>query len=199
MTKKIDEGYIKFNCDWTFKPLQINIPDDLLVYRDKLHEHKLIGHVEDLNIGYGNISIKTADGIIVSGTQTGHIFPITKESFTLVTHYEISNNNVVCEGPVKASSETMTHAALYEVDENIKAIIHVHHAKMWKKLLYQLPTTNSKTAYGTPEMALEIKRLFNDNDFNKTGNIIIMAGHEDGIISFGKDLKEAYNILLKHF
>ena len=70
MTKKIDEGYIKFNCDWTFKPLQINIPEDLLFYRDKLHELKLIGHIENLNIGYGNISIKTDDGIIVSGTQT---------------------------------------------------------------------------------------------------------------------------------
>ncbi|MEA5549361.1 class II aldolase/adducin family protein, partial [Limnoraphis robusta CCNP1324] len=99
MTKKIDEGYIKFNCDWTFKPLQITIPEDLLFYRDKLHELKLIGHFEDLNIGYGNISIKTDDGIIVSGTQTGNIFPINKESFTLVTNYEIAKNNVVCEGP----------------------------------------------------------------------------------------------------
>lgn len=132
MTKKIDEGYIKFNCDWTFKPLQINIPEDLLFYRDKLHELKLIGHFEDLNIGYGNISVKTDNGIIVSGTQTGNIFPINKESFTLVTNYEIAKNNVVCEGPVKASSETMTHAALYEVDDTIKAIIHVHNKAMWK-------------------------------------------------------------------
>ena len=199
MTKKIDEGYIKFNCDWTFKPLQINIPDDLLAYRDKLHKHKLIGHIEDLNIGYGNISIKTADGIIVSGTQTGHIFPITKDAFTLVTNYEIVNNNVVCEGPVKASSETLTHAAIYKVDENIKAVIHIHNKKMWEKLIYKVPTSSENIAYGTPEMAEEIKRLFRENDFTKTGNIIIMAGHEDGIISFGKDLKEAYNILLKHF
>lgn len=199
MTKKIDEGYIKFNCDWTFKPLQINIPEDLLFYRDKLHELKLIGHFEDLNIGYGNISVKTDNGIIVSGTQTGNIFPINKESFTLVTNYEIAKNNVVCEGPVKASSETMTHAALYEVDDTIKAIIHVHNKAMWKKLIHKLPTTNAKVAYGTPEMAIEIKSLFKDHDFKKTGNIIIMAGHEDGIISFGRNLEEAYNILLKHF
>ncbi len=199
MTKKIDEGYIKFNCDWTFKPLQINIPEDLLFYRDKLHELKLIGHFEDLNIGYGNISVKTDDGIIVSGTQTGNVFPINKESFTLVTNYEIAKNNVVCEGPVKASSETMTHAALYEVDDTIKAIIHVHNEAMWKKLIRKLPTTNAKVAYGTPEMAEEIKNLFKDHDFKETGNIIIMAGHEDGIISFGRNLEEAYNILLKYF
>ena len=70
---------------------------------------------------------------------------------------------------------------------------------MWKKLMYKFPTTNTKTAYGTPEMAGEIKRLFNNHNFNKTDNIIIMAGHEDGIISFGRNLEEAYNILLKYF
>lgn len=199
MTKKIDEGYIKFNCDWTFKPLQINIPEEILAYRDKLHELKLIGHIKNLNIGYGNISVRTDDGIIISGTQTGNIFPINKESFTVVTSYEIAKNNVICEGPVKASSETMTHAAIYEIDDSIKAIIHVHNASIWKKLLHKFPTTNAAVAYGTPEMAGEIKRLFNEHHFNNTDNIIIMAGHEDGIISFGKDLKEAYNILIKHF
>ena len=106
---------------------------------------------------------------------------------------------MVCEGPVKASSETMTHAALYEVDDTIKAIIHVHNEAMWKKLIRKLPTTNAKVAYGTPEMAEEIKNLFKDHDFKETGNIIIMAGHEDGIISFGRNLEEAYNILLKYF
>lgn len=195
MTNKLDEGYIKFNCDWTFKPLQINIPEDLLIYRDKLHELKLIGLFKDLNIGYGNISIKTDNGIIVSGTQTGHIFPITKDAFTLVTNYEIVNNNVVCEGPVKASSETLTHAAIYEVDNSIKAVIHIHNKKMWEKLIHKVPTSSENIAYGTPEMAEEIKRLFKENDFTKSSKIIVMAGHEDGVISFGSSVKEAYKVL----
>lgn len=195
MANKIDEGYIKFNCEWTNKPLSINIPDELLKYRDKLHQHQLIGHYKKLNIGYGNISIKTKYGIIISGTQTGHIFPITKEAFTLVTAYDIAMNKVVCEGLVKASSETMTHAAIYEANKNIKAIIHIHNKQMWNNLLNKAPTTAINIPYGTPEMANEINRLFTKNFFHKNENRIAMAGHEDGVISFGKSIKNAYNVL----
>ena len=35
-----------------------------------------------------------------------------------------------------------------------------------------------------------------DTDFKKQ-KLIVMAGHQDGIISFGKDLNEAGNILFQ--
>ena len=198
MLNKIDEGYIKFNCDWKNKPLQIAIPDELLKVRDKLHQLKLIGHLKKLNIGYGNISIKTNAGLIISGTQTGHIFPITKEAFTLITSYNIKENKVFCEGLVKASSETMTHAAIYETSESIKAVIHIHSKKLWNKLLYKVPTTAATIPYGTPEMANEIKRLLNENKDGEL-KIIAMAGHQDGLISYGNSINEAYVNLKEKF
>ena len=193
----IDEGYIKFNCEWINQPLAVKVPLELKVWRDKMHELKQIGHYTEINIGYGNISVKTPDGIIISGTQTGDIYPIQDEHFTLVTHYDINNNSVVCKGPIKASSESMTHAAIYEIDSSIKAIIHIHNKELWLKLMGKVPTTKSDVPYGTPEMANEIFRLFKETSVSQD-KIIVMAGHDEGIIVFGNDLEEAGKTILKY-
>ena len=69
---------------------------------------------------------------------------------------------------------------------------------MWEKLLNIVPTTPENIEFGTPEMAWEISRLFKKTDVKKK-KIIVMGGHKEGIISFGKSLDEAGNILLKYF
>ena len=43
-------------------------------------------------------------------------------------------------------------------------------------------------------MANEITRLFNETDV-KNQKIIVMAGHEEGILSFGASLEEAGGII----
>jgi L-ribulose-5-phosphate 4-epimerase len=197
MSKFIDEGYIKFNCEWINQPLSVNVPLELKFWRDKMHELKQIGHYAEINIGYGNISLKTSDGMIISGTQTGDVYPVQDEHFTLVTHYDINNNSVVCKGPIKASSESMTHAAIYEADTTIKAIIHIHNKELWLKLMNRVPTTKETVPYGTPDMANEIFRLFNETSVNHD-KIIVMAGHDEGIIVFGNDLEEAGKTILRY-
>lgn len=192
----IDEGYIKFNIKWINEPLSINVPENLMQYRDKMHELKQIGHYKEMNIGYGNISIKTEKGMLISGTQTGNISPIKPKHFTLVTAYNIDENSVVCRGPIKASSESMTHAAIYEADSSVNAIIHIHNLALWKKLMNTVPTTKKEVPYGTPEMAYEIFRLFK-NSTVKGDKVIVMAGHDEGIIVFGKTLDEAGEKVLK--
>ena len=47
-------------------------------------------------------------------------------------------------------------------------------------------------------MAKEIKQLFTKSNVNLE-KIIVMGGHKEGIISFGKDLEEAGNTLLSKF
>lgn len=191
----IDEGYIKYNINWINESLKVAVPKQLMEWRDKMHELKQIGHYTDINIGYGNISVKTDDGFLISGTQTGDIFPIKPEHFTLVTDYDIKANSVTCRGEIKASSESMTHAAVYEADNTINAIIHIHNPKLWELLMDKVPTTKKEVPYGTPEMANEIFRLFKETRVIEE-KIIVMAGHDEGIISFGKDLNEAGEILL---
>jgi hypothetical protein len=53
-------------------------------------------------------------------------------------------------------------------------------------------------SYGTPEMANDIKRLWNNSDL-KNKKIIVMAGHKGGLVVFGKGIEDAYNLLMEYF
>ena len=43
-------------------------------------------------------------------------------------------------------------------------------------------------------MAYEIVRLFNNCDLHRR-KLLVMAGHDGGIVTFGKDLEEAFDVL----
>ena len=64
--------------------------------------------------------------------------------------------------------------------------------------MHRLPTTNADIGYGTQAMANEIKRLLNEEQL-LTHRLLVMAGHQDGIISFGETMKAAKATLLNHF
>ncbi|HZI54021.1 MAG TPA: hypothetical protein VFD56_09975, partial [Chitinophagaceae bacterium] len=83
---------------------------------------------------------------------------------------------------------------IYESSAATNAVIHIHNLNLWNRLIHQVPTSSENIPYGTPEMANEIKRLFDETTLS-TEKIIVMGGHQEGIISFGKDLEEAGNIL----
>jgi hypothetical protein len=67
---------------------------------------------------------------------------------------------------------------------------------LWRTLLDRVPTTSKSVAYGTPEMAHEIMRLFTVSDV-RSRKIFAMAGHEDGIVTFGKNLEDAFDVLMR--
>ena len=194
-----ETGSIKFNCKWIVaEPVDEKTIIDINLWRNILFNHKLIG-VYPNGIGYGNISVRlTEKEFLISGTSTGHLETLTNQHYSKVVAYNFAENSVTCEGPVKASAESLTHAAVYEMDPGVQAIIHIHNKQMWDELIDKVPTTSSSVEYGTPQMALEIKRLFNSTNLIEQ-KILIMAGHEEGVISFGKDLEEAGEIILKHF
>ena len=68
----IDEGYIKYDSDWTPGPVPAQELTSLLnTWRQPLFEAGLIGHYEDLGVGYGNPSDRfgLSGQFIISGTQ----------------------------------------------------------------------------------------------------------------------------------
>jgi L-ribulose-5-phosphate 4-epimerase len=192
-----DEGVIKFNCTWIKEePLSIECISKLNTWREKMYEKGLIGCTED-GIGYGNISIRHDNHFIISGSGTGKIEHLTAEHYTVVTEYSFETNSVTARGPAIASSESLTHAMLYQCSKDINAVIHVHHYQLWKKILQIYPSTHRNVAYGTPEMAKEIQRLFKENSIAEH-KLFAMGGHEEGIIAFGKNLEEAGKLVLDH-
>lgn len=193
----MDEGVIKYNCNW--------IPGDslsreeiqgLMKWRDRIYSLGLIG-VYPNGIGFGNISMRIADSqfFVISGTQTGHLPQLQPEHYTLVTDFNLEENCLTCQGKIKASSESLTHAAIYSYYPNIHGIIHVHHPQIWRMLLHQVPTTRQDVPYGTPEMAKEMFRLFQEEDLISK-KILVMAGHEDGFLTIGQNLDEAGEVLM---
>lgn len=195
-----DEGVIKFKCVLTEAPPppEENIAE-LKHFRQLLYMYNLIGEDAD-GIGFGNIScrIKNTSEFIITGTQTGGLKTLESNHFTVVDDFNIERNTVYCKGNLPASSETLTHAALYKTSAQVNAVIHVHHAETWQKNIDKLPTTKANIEYGTPHMALEVMRLASLNPVDQIhqAQIIIMAGHKDGIIAYGNSLKNAFDFLM---
>jgi ribulose-5-phosphate 4-epimerase/fuculose-1-phosphate aldolase len=193
-----DEGYIKYEIEWTPGPAAFAAAArELDTWRRPLFEAGLIGVYADLDIGYGNLSMRCGEPgqFLISGTQTGSLSETDESHYSLVTRVDIDANTVSCVGPVKASSEAMTHAAIYALDDDIGAIVHVHSRQLWERYLDELPTTDAAIAYGTPEMAREFSRLFARTEFGRTG-VAVMAGHDEGLISFGATIEDAARRML---
>lgn len=169
---------------------------ELNKYRRKLLELQLIG-VDSNGVSFGNLSIRdgATENFYVTGSATGALPDLTLDDCARVVAYNFEKNRVRYDGVAIPSSESLTHAAIYESDANAGAVIHCHDSKVWLALLNQAPTTSKPARYGTPEMAFEILRLFANRDLHRR-KILVMGGHDAGIVTFGKDLEEAFAVLI---
>jgi ribulose-5-phosphate 4-epimerase/fuculose-1-phosphate aldolase len=121
---------------------------------------------------------------------------LTLDECAKVVAYDFERNRVWYEGSALPSSESLTHAAIYESDPTAGAVIHCHDSRLWAAALSRAPTTSKAAEYGTFEMANEITQLFTRADV-QSQKIVVMAGHEGGILTFGKDLDEAFAVLTR--
>lgn len=195
----MSEGYIKFNCLLCEESAGVSDEDFLLLnrWRHELFCLGLIGCYPG-NIGYGNISIRSGKGFIITGSATGCREVLTKDDYARVDRYDFLRNEIYCTGKIKASAESLTHAAVYEERPETMAVIHIHNLDLWERYYGILPTSPDTVEYGTPEMALSIKGLCLNNRMNDN-EVIIMGGHKEGIIFYGKDLNDAGNKVLEIF
>jgi L-ribulose-5-phosphate 4-epimerase len=170
---------------------------ELNACRRKLLELRLIG-VDPSGIGFGNVSVRdgaTSD-FFITGSATGGLSELTPTDCVRVVAYDFARNWLRYEGAAIPSSESLTHAAIYESDPAISAVIHCHDSVLWRTRLDRVPTTSKAIAYGTPEMACEIMRLFTVSDV-RSKEIFVMAGHEGGIVTFGKNLEDAFDVVMR--
>ena len=170
---------------------------ELNACRRKLLEQRLIG-LDANGIAFGNLSIR--DGVTrnfyITGSVTGGLPELTPTDCVRVVAFDFANNWLRYEGAAIPSSESLTHAAIYESDPSTSAVIHCHDLVLWRTLLDRVPTTSKAVAYGTPEMAYEIIRLFKGTNV-RNRKILVMAGHEGGIVTFGQNFEEASDVVTR--
>jgi L-ribulose-5-phosphate 4-epimerase len=191
-----ETGSVKFTC----QQVAVEISRfagfaELNRYRRKLLALGIIG-VDASGVGFGNLSIRNGatSRFYITGAATARISELMPTDCAKVVAYDFARNWLQCEGSTIASSESLTHAAVYESDPTARAVIHCHDIKLWGALLDKAPTTPKRVEYGTPEMAHAVRRLFEAPDVEKR-KIFVMAAHDGGLVTFGKDLQEAFGIL----
>ncbi len=186
----MEDGYVKFETHLK-KSGKIKEEDveDLNRFREKLRKKNLIGMKEN-GVGFGNISKRFKEGFLVTATATGGKKKLSAEDYSYVYRYSIENNELFCKGEKVASSESLTHASIYKENPSIGAVIHIHSEKLWEKYFGDLRTTPKEAEYGTPMIAEETAKKVGGRK-----GLIVMGGHREGILAYGKNLEEAYKEL----
>jgi L-ribulose-5-phosphate 4-epimerase len=199
------EGVIKFEMEYRIAPaLPEQALRELNAWRKMMYLTELIGQTPTRygGYGFGNISCRVdypcdsgQPPFAITGTQTGGAPDLTPTDYVVVTACFPESNRLTAEGPVKPSSESLTHGVLYALDDNLRWVMHAHSPHIWRNAAaLELPMT-ADVPYGTPEMAAEVARLYRESDMAQK-KIFGMAGHEDGIVTFGATAEEAGFVMI---
>lgn len=195
------EGVIQFDLQWQQTGVINADLTELNAWRGILWKLGLIGHDPDRYSGadFGNVSqrLDSSEQFIISGSQTGHMEQVYERHYALVTDFDPDANRVAAEGPVRPSSESMTHGVIYRLDASVNSVMHVHSPDIWNAAAeLGLPMTRPEVSYGTPEMTAEVHRLFSETATRERG-IFTMTGHQDGVVAFGPTPEAAALCLVK--
>ncbi|MBE0507037.1 MAG: class II aldolase/adducin family protein [Marinospirillum sp.] len=190
------EGVIQFHC--SLQPPKQTWPDSLLaelnLWRGKMIEQGWIGQdaARYQGLGFGNLSIrytlpKARDAFIITASQSGHRVRLDQQGWPLVVAADIVSNAVIACGLRPPSSEALSHAALYQANQKIKAVIHVHSEFLWQGAFnLEYPSTAADIGYGTPAMANAIQQQAREDS-----GLLVMLGHQDGVLAWGESLQQA--------
>ena len=195
------DGVIKYSIEHTTKDAPAFSDYELLeALRSRLFTLGLVGVQDD--IGYGNISVRerSMNSFFITATQTGDLSSLTEEHYTYISDYNFPKFQVISQGKYQPSSEALSHAMIYQINPEINAVIHIHSKALWE-FMKENNSLFTTAEYGTVEMVEEIASLYKDiNPFENS--IFVMKGHEDGVIAFGKSVKEAeltlYSMIQKY-
>lgn len=213
------EGVIKFTVKdhRSGPPIALGDFQDIEAIRTRLWQLRLIGHDRQADVGYGNISRRRSLGVfVISGTQTGHKQALEGGDYVVVDDWDFTRSSVSCTGPCLPSSESLSHAALYQRPD-IGGVIHVHSRPLWDELIRAgALSTEEDIAYGSEALYRRLAQLAGTDlasgsgtDLSTAGTglspaarrpalpiVIVTKGHQDGVFVAGRDLAEAYEVVI---
>ena len=187
------EGVIKFDLAFRAGPAPAaKLLAELEAWRRIFRRLGLLGQDPRryAGLGFGNLSRRAGSGLpanafIISGTQTGHLDQLAAAHYVTVLACDPAHNRVEASGPIRPSSEALSHGVLYQADPRIGWVMHLHSPEIFAaRQRLQLPTTAPAATYGSPQMAAEIARLA---PLAGWPGLLAMGGHEDGLLAFGAE------------
>jgi ribulose-5-phosphate 4-epimerase/fuculose-1-phosphate aldolase len=195
----LDEGTIKFNSQRhdgsvTWSPTL----ETLNQRRTALFDLGLIGVLPD-GVGYGNLSVRTHGlQFVITASATGAERLLRAEHYSLVESFSVKANSVQSIGSLPASSESMTHGAIYAANTAVQCVIHVHSRALFDWLLQaHWPSTPAHVPYGTSAMADAVQQLV--AQATQLPVLFAMAGHQDGVVAYGRDSDSVFNLVRETF
>lgn len=197
-----NEGYVKYSANHTMAQIpEVSKLKKIIKLNDvrtKLYIIGLIGVYEN-GIGFGNVSVRLkrhSNEFLISGTATGGKSTLDIEKdYCLVTGFDIERNCVESCGLIQASSESMTHGAVYQSCPKANCVIHIHSKEIFEGMIRdKYPATPKEAAYGTPAIATAITRCV--KDIGSEGQIVLL-GHEEGVIAYGASVERTCGLVVE--
>jgi len=172
--------------------------EQLNTARTQLFDLGLIG-VTDQGVGYGNLSVRTqGDQFVITASATGAARQLSAQQYCLVESFSVAHNTVVCRGALDASSESMTHGAIYQVNPLVRCVVHGHSRVLFDALLQgQALRTAVEVPYGTPAMAQAVTHLVLEQAALPV--LFVMAGHDEGVVAYGADVASTTRLMVETF
>lgn len=138
-------------------------------------------------LGFGNLSCRDAarpGEFVVTASQTAAAPTLTDDDLVRITHNNPARFWVDAVGRQPPSSETLTHAMIYQADPDIAWVFHLHCPDIWlNSEQLGLPVTDEHVTYGSPAMIDAVARLLNDQ--RQRPLVFATLGHRDGVFACG--------------
>lgn len=197
------EGVIQFQLDFLPAPSPaVEIVAPLNAWRGIFRELGLLGQdpARYGGFGFGNLSRRlpgSDSSFVISGTQTGALPRLDAAHYVTVLSCDPAKNRITAEGPVRPSSESLTHGLLYRIDPAITWVLHLHSPEIFHHgETLGLPTTGTWAACGTPQLAEEVAQLHRRTS-STDPDLILLGGHEDGIFAYGSDINRTGGLVVE--
>ena len=191
------EGVIQFAFSLepaTGPPVEAGVLRGLLAWRTVLRRLELLGQTPGRygGLGYGNLSVRDPGRpreFMVTASQTAGIRHLGADGLCRIREFDLARFRVCAAGVKPPSSESLSHAMIYDADPGIGWIFHVHSPDIWSRAeALQTAATDARVGYGSPAMARAVAALLATHPERPLA--FVTLGHEDGVFACGRTAAE---------
>lgn len=198
------EGVIQFSFDLepvTSPLVEAGVLHNMLAWRTVLRRLELLGRTPGRygGLGYGNLSVRDRGRpreFIITASQTAGIRDLGPDGLCRIRDFDLARFRVSAEGTKPPSSESLSHAMIYDADPAIGWIFHVHSPEIWSRAeALELAAIDAEVAYGSPAMARSVAAVLAAK--TERPLVFVTLGHEDGVFACGRTATETGASLVK--